>query len=189
MSAGQDLQKRVKNRPLKDYPTTSPLVALQTILHNIRERNQLKGHQGVVTSASFSPDGERIVTASSDNTARAWDLKGNLVTELKGHQGWVYSASFSPDGERIVTASLDKTARVWWVGKNLEQLLSRGCDWLNDYLIFNPRDLEKLEVCQNRPNIKKIAALSLVREGEQQARNGNVDEAVATFQKAFQWNP
>ena len=34
---------------------------------------QLKGHTQWVTSAAFSPDGTRIVTASWDNTARAWD--------------------------------------------------------------------------------------------------------------------
>ena len=33
----------------------------------------LKGHTGRVTSASFSPDGSRVVTASADETARVWD--------------------------------------------------------------------------------------------------------------------
>ena len=28
-----------------------------------------------VTSAAFSPDGRRIVTASADNTARLWDAE------------------------------------------------------------------------------------------------------------------
>jgi len=32
----------------------------------------LKGHSGNVLSAMFSPDGERIVTASDDKTARVW---------------------------------------------------------------------------------------------------------------------
>jgi WD40 repeat protein len=35
----------------------------------------LKGHTGPVTSASFSPDGSRIVTASWDNTAKVWDMR------------------------------------------------------------------------------------------------------------------
>nr|MBX2865687.1 hypothetical protein [Leptolyngbyaceae cyanobacterium MAG.088] len=34
---------------------------------------ELKGHQNLVLNASFSPDGSRIVTASSDNTARVWN--------------------------------------------------------------------------------------------------------------------
>ena len=35
----------------------------------------LRGHRGNVNSAAFSPDGARIVTASSDNTARIWDVQ------------------------------------------------------------------------------------------------------------------
>jgi tetratricopeptide (TPR) repeat protein len=34
---------------------------------------ELKGHKVEVTSASFSPDGTRIVTASMDGIARVWD--------------------------------------------------------------------------------------------------------------------
>ena len=30
-------------------------------------------HKEVVNSAQFSPDGQRIVTASADKTARLWD--------------------------------------------------------------------------------------------------------------------
>ena len=33
----------------------------------------LRGHEGDVQSAAFSPDGTRIVTASVDETARIWD--------------------------------------------------------------------------------------------------------------------
>ena len=55
-------------------------------------------------SASFSPDGSRIVTASTDKTAKVWDARtGAEVLTLKGHTGQVTSASFSPDGSRIVT--------------------------------------------------------------------------------------
>ena len=69
----------------------------------------------VCTGAVFSPDGKRIVTASSDKTARLWDADtGKPIGEpLKGHEDRVYSAAFSPDGKRIVTASADKTARLW----------------------------------------------------------------------------
>jgi WD40 repeat protein/serine/threonine protein kinase len=67
-------------------------------------------HTSGALSASFSPDGTRIVTASAaDETARLWDAAtGDLLAELRGFTG-----SFSADGSRIVTASLDGTARVW----------------------------------------------------------------------------
>ena len=74
----------------------------------------LQGHTGEVYSAQFSPDGQRIVTASLDNTARVWEAQtGKLLATLQGHTEEVTSAQFSPDGERIVTASLDNTARIW----------------------------------------------------------------------------
>jgi WD40 repeat protein len=67
-----------------------------------------------VTSAAFSPDGSRIVTASWDNTARIWDAAtAKEIAVLRGHDSLVHSAAFSPDGSRIVTASDDTTARIW----------------------------------------------------------------------------
>ncbi|MBL1203571.1 MAG: hypothetical protein FWK04_32005 [Nostoc sp. GBBB01] len=120
MDAGQRLKELVKDgRPLEKYPAASPILALQTIVDNIQERAQFKGHQSSVNSAVFSPDGQRIVTASDDNTAKVWNTKGNLLADLKGHQSSVNSAVFSPDGQRIVTASDDNTAKVWGMKGNL----------------------------------------------------------------------
>jgi WD40 repeat protein len=74
----------------------------------------LLGHASFVNSASFSPDGTRIVTSSTDGTAKVWDAKaGTEVLTLKGHTGVARSASFSPEGTRIVTSGWDGTAKVW----------------------------------------------------------------------------
>ena len=82
-------------------------------------------HDDGVRSARFSPDGQRIVTASWDKTARIWDAQsGKPLTDPFKHAGAVKSAWFSPDGQRIVTvfkvvtATEDKDvprylARVW----------------------------------------------------------------------------
>ena len=67
-----------------------------------------------VADATYSPDGTRIVTASSDHTARIWDaVTGVSLTPEMGHQSGVRVARFSPDGRLVVTASDDNTAQVW----------------------------------------------------------------------------
>jgi WD40 repeat protein len=72
------------------------------------------GHTTEVNSATFSPDGTRVLTASSDRTARVWDVRtGATLLVLRGHTSLLWSAAFSPDGKRILTASGDNTARLW----------------------------------------------------------------------------
>ena len=87
----------------------------------------LSGHEGSVHSASFSPDGSRIVTASRDKTARIWDAAtAHEIAVLGGHAFNVLSAAFSPDGSRIVTASGEMTARIWDVATATEIAALRG---------------------------------------------------------------
>jgi WD40 repeat protein/serine/threonine protein kinase/tetratricopeptide (TPR) repeat protein len=82
-----------------------------------------------VGRASFSPDGNRVLTVS-DYMARVWDVAtGKLVAPpiwhgetSEGKRGTVTNARFSPDGRRIVTVSgpmgpmptkPSPSARVW----------------------------------------------------------------------------
>jgi WD40 repeat protein/serine/threonine protein kinase len=68
---------------------------------------------GFVSSARFSPDGKRIVTASNSGRVRVWDAQsGQPLTEPMKHSPYVI-AQFSPDGKRLLTASYDRSARVW----------------------------------------------------------------------------
>jgi WD40 repeat protein len=72
------------------------------------------GHEHFVYSAQFSPDGQRLVTASEDGTARLWDASnGKPIGDPMKHEGKVNSVQFSPDGQRLVTASRDRTAQSW----------------------------------------------------------------------------
>ncbi|GAB1540742.1 hypothetical protein NUACC21_34110 [Scytonema sp. NUACC21] len=138
-----------------ELPATNPVLALQVLLNKVGwQRQVLKGHQSEVNSASFSPDSKHIVTTSTDNTAKIWDLKGQPIATLQGHQDQVISASFSPDSKHIVTASYDKTAKIWEV-KNFEQLLKEGCEWLQGYLLDEDKkeNITIPEVCyETLPN-------------------------------------
>jgi WD40 repeat protein len=72
------------------------------------------GHTGAVALLGFSPEGQRIVTAGVDGTARVWDvLSGRCVHTLDGHSDAVWCAAFSPDGTTIATGSKDGLVRLW----------------------------------------------------------------------------
>ena len=70
---------------------------------------------GAVAWAEFSPDGQLVVTASWDNSAKIWDANtGRPLRKLSGgHARYVNSAVFSPDGNTVLTAGDDRTARFW----------------------------------------------------------------------------
>merc|ERR1712070_188799 len=72
------------------------------------------GHTSGVTSAKFSPGGEFFLTASTDSTAKLWNLADcSCCLVLNGHHGAIVVAAFSLSSRFIVTASKDSTARVW----------------------------------------------------------------------------
>lgn len=76
----------------------------------------LIGHFAAVESASFSPDGARLATASRDRTVRVWDVSDPEVRSLlalRGHRGDVKSVDYSPDGERLLSSGVDGRIFVW----------------------------------------------------------------------------
>ena len=75
--------------------------------------SELSGHERVVTSVAFSPDGRRLVSASRDRDAILWDVaSGKALRVLRGHFGPVSDARFSPDGRWIVTAG-PRSVGLW----------------------------------------------------------------------------
>jgi WD40 repeat protein len=75
---------------------------------------------------AFSPDGQRLVSGSADNTLRLWDASSGkpIGDPLQGHTNWVRTVAFSPDGRRLVSGSADNTLRLWDAasGKTIKEL-------------------------------------------------------------------
>jgi WD40 repeat protein len=75
----------------------------------------LRRHTGVVSSAVFSPDGTRIITAWGD-TARLSDVASGREIAVLRHETSVNSVALSPDGTRIVAALWNETPQLWAIG-------------------------------------------------------------------------
>ncbi len=108
-----------------DAPERPYIPQAEHSLHNAfyhpRIEHILK-HEKYVNSAKFSRDGQKVVTASDDKTAKIWKVTGERIAELE-HEEYVWDAKFSPDGQKVVTASYDKTAKIWKVtGERIAEL-------------------------------------------------------------------
>jgi WD40 repeat protein/predicted Ser/Thr protein kinase len=71
-------------------------------------------HDGAVQWAAFSPDGQRVVTASSDHTAQVWDIRTSAGPSLVlRHEGLARYAVFGGDGATVATADADGGVVLW----------------------------------------------------------------------------
>ncbi len=95
--------------------------------------------ENVIQSAVFSPNGNWILTAGWDRTARMW----NIATGMQDgpsmlHPNDVSGAVFSPDGRWILTAGYDNAARLWDVATK-KQITAFAQDSTVNSAVFNAR--------------------------------------------------
>jgi WD40 repeat protein len=67
-------------------------------------------HESSNYRVAFSPDGRRMLTSSSDRTARLWDVQSRHLINKLTVTGDGYFASFSRDGRFVLTSG---PPRVW----------------------------------------------------------------------------
>lgn len=87
-------------------------------LYDVESRRELRrftGHKQPINCAAFTPDGQRLVSASSDGTLRVWDVvTGSTLRTIEiGGKGAVRTLAVAPDGRRLVTGDTDSGLRLW----------------------------------------------------------------------------
>jgi len=104
--------------------------ALLSALAECREERTLLGHTESVQDLTFSKDGQRLISASLDNSARLWELSTGRLLKIfdapliatqetaSGASTSPYNvpcvkAKFSPDEQRVVTTSVSGQVRIW----------------------------------------------------------------------------
>jgi WD40 repeat protein len=77
-------------------------------------KHALKGHRGVVTGVTYSPDGSRLVSAGADGTVRWWDPdKGQETHVIAGNGKPLSSVAQSADGRFVAASGADPVILVW----------------------------------------------------------------------------
>lgn len=73
-----------------------------------------QGHFDAMNCVAYTPDGQRVVTASEDGKIKVWDLRsGFCLVTFTEHASAVTDVSFSKKGNVLFTSSLDGSCRAW----------------------------------------------------------------------------
>ena len=83
----------------------------------------------------ISQDNTLLLTTSG-NTMSFWNLKGEKLMQFSSDKQ-IKSLSLSPDNSMLAVIGEDGTTELWWLGE-IDELLSKGCDRVRDYLQNNP---------------------------------------------------
>ncbi len=93
-----------------------------------KQRIHFEAHPSDILSLAFSPDGQRLATASADRTTKLWEIariQERRPVVLK-HDGPVISLAFSSDGQTLATGDWTKLVKLWDATSGSERTTLRG---------------------------------------------------------------
>ena len=81
---------------------------------DLKQRIQLNGHGDWVRSLTFNSDGYKLISTSSDQTIKIWDVvTETCIQTLAGHANRVYAAALSEDDLTLATCGADCKIQIW----------------------------------------------------------------------------
>jgi WD40 repeat protein len=96
-------------------------------MQSLEPMRQLKGHDELGLSVSYSANGKFLATGGTDNTTRIWNAtNGKQLFVLKEHEGYIRDVAFSPDSKTLASASRDDTVKLWDVATGEELNTLKG---------------------------------------------------------------
>ncbi len=115
-------------------------IAVWNLEDGTRIAGELRSHSAIITGVQFTNDGERIVTASDDQTARIWDSSSGKQLGRLDCGKWIRGMAVSHDDRWIVTSSLDDTVCLWDAVsfKKIYQLAGHGALGGHRVVAFSP---------------------------------------------------
>lgn len=81
--------------------------------------NEINAHPNWITTVTYSPNGNYIVTGGDDNKVKIWSNSGTLLSTCNGHLGDITNVKVTPDNKYVVSSSKDKKINVWDIATGL----------------------------------------------------------------------
>lgn len=76
----------------------------------------LQGHDHNVSSVTFTPTGDHVVSSSRDRSIKIWEVAtGYCIRTLLGHRDWVRQIRIFHDGSLMASCSNDQSILVWQI--------------------------------------------------------------------------
>jgi WD40 repeat protein len=114
-SGDQIYNSRFNKIPLlRENLPSSPLLALQTIVTQIHEKNRITPDpniQNLMKAVSFSPGGDLIATGGKDNKIRLWELSGKFRGDYNNSKE-IISLEFNPDGKQLAVGGENGSVKI-----------------------------------------------------------------------------
>lgn len=162
-----------------------------------------RDHSNFANCIRFSPDGNKLISVSSDKKGILYDAKtGEKAGELSsedGHKGSIYAVTWSPDSKMVLTVSADKTAKLWEISDDYTGVVTKtltcpgsggvddmliGCHWQNDHIVtislggtiylYTASDLDKAPR-ELAGHMKNISALAVLKSEPKVILTGSYD--------------
>lgn len=79
-----------------------------------RRLHKLIGHILPVTALAWSPDGQRLASASDDGSIKLWEpATGKEILGWRAEPGGVAHLAFDPSGHLLASSAFDGTVKIW----------------------------------------------------------------------------
>jgi len=124
------------------------LIVIGSCVRDIATGGEIRcfeGHTGGIRSVAFSPDGQRVATASSDRTTRVWEIATGREVRRFLHPFLpsmltddVSEVAFSPDSRFLITNNI-KAVYLWDIttGREMWRIKPEGRQVI-DRVVFSP---------------------------------------------------
>ncbi len=188
LTAGQDGTVIVWTRANGDWSSSNA---------TIQQGEPFRGHDGAVYSATFSADGDSVISGGYDRTIRIWKpgeiqsfdytraINGLPQDEpptriLVGHKARIRSVELSSDGRFVVSSSHDNTLKVWNVANGQIYKTIRGHDsWVTDAMFTRDDAWILSSSHDNRVKLWNFASYEEERILEDRVLEGHADAVLA----------